>query len=209
MSPDMHMQCDMHLKRMSNGMYSGCVTEKDSALPAERIAAALAQLRGPRPAPGSGPPPWAHPGGPGRGAPWGSGERGGPHGGHGPFGGKWAEHGPMARFAARFRLLEALAAASHPLSVSELADRIGVDQPRASRLVQAAVAEGHVRREANAADARRTDIVLTDAGRAVVSQARGARIEAVGTALADFTPEEADELARLLSKLAASWPRPR
>jgi DNA-binding MarR family transcriptional regulator len=115
----------------------------------------------------------------------------------------------MARFAARFRLLEALAAASHPLSVSELADRIGVDQPRASRLVQAAVAEGHVRREANAADARRTDIVLTDAGRAVVSQARGARIEAVGTALADFTPEEADELARLLSKLAASWPRPR
>ncbi|WP_260837423.1 MarR family winged helix-turn-helix transcriptional regulator [Microbacterium sp. SLBN-146] len=188
------------------------MTEKDAALPSERIAAALAQLRGPRPSPGAGSPPWAHPGSPGRGGPWGAGghgEHGGPHGGRGPFGGKWGEHGPMARFAARFRLLEALAAASAPLSVSELAERIGVDQPRASRLVQAAVAEGHVRREANAADARRTDIVLTDAGRAVVSQARGARVEAVGAALADFTPVEADELARLLAKLAASWPRPR
>jgi len=113
----------------------------------------------------------------------------------------------MTRFAARFRLLEALAGAAAPLSVSELADRIGVDQPRASRLVQAAVAEGHVRREANPDDARRTDIVLTDAGRSVVTQARGARVGAVETALAGFTPEERAQLASLLSKLAAAWPR--
>jgi Transcriptional regulators len=113
----------------------------------------------------------------------------------------------MARFAARFRLLEALAAASEPLSVSEVADRIGVDQPRASRLVQAAVAEGHVRREANATDARRTDIVLTEQGRAVVAQARGARTDAVKTALDGFTLDERAQLAALLSRLAASWPR--
>jgi len=113
----------------------------------------------------------------------------------------------MARFAARFRMLEALAAENAPLSVSELADRIGVDQPRASRLVQAAVAEGFVRREANADDARRTDIVLTDAGRAVLGQARGARIDAVQTALADFTADERAQLAALLARLAAAWPR--
>lgn len=113
----------------------------------------------------------------------------------------------MGRFAARFRLLEALAAASAPLSVSEIADVIGVDQPRASRLVQAAVAEGHVRREANEADARRTDIVLTDQGRTVITKFRGARTDAVATALDGFTPEERAQLAALLSKLAASWPR--
>ncbi|MFB8386306.1 MarR family winged helix-turn-helix transcriptional regulator [Microbacterium sp. NPDC055910] len=113
----------------------------------------------------------------------------------------------MGRFAARFRLLEALAATGEPLSVSELAERIGVDQPRASRLVQAAVAEGHVRREANPDDARRTDIVLTDAGRSLIAQASSARVDAAETALADFTPDERAQLAALLSKLAAAWPR--
>ncbi|MGX1703629.1 MarR family winged helix-turn-helix transcriptional regulator [Microbacterium sp. NPDC055357] len=143
---------------------------------AEQIVAALAQLRGGRP---------GRPPGPGFGqGPFGSraqhpehaGHRGGHHAGHG------RGHGPMGRFAARFRLLEALAATPTALSVSELAERIGVDQPRASRLVQAAVAEGHVRREANPDDARRTDIVLTDAGRSLVAQARSARVDAAETA---------------------------
>jgi DNA-binding MarR family transcriptional regulator len=113
----------------------------------------------------------------------------------------------MARFAARFRLLEALATASAPLSVSEIAERIGVDQPRASRLVQATVAAGHARRQADENDARRTNILLTDEGRALVVQARGARVGAVETALAGFTPDERAQLAALLSRLAQAWPR--
>ncbi|HEX5856791.1 MAG TPA: MarR family transcriptional regulator, partial [Microbacterium sp.] len=127
--------------------------------------------------------------------------------GHG-HGGPWrGDPGPMARFAARFRLLEALATASVPLSVSEIAERIGVDQPRASRLVQATVAAGHARREADENDARRTNILLTEEGRALVAQARGARVSAVETALADFSPEEKAQLAALLGRLAQAWPR--
>src|SRR5688572_17215746 len=119
--------------------------------PADAIAAALARLRGrkmPRPPWADGPPPhggWGH--GSGHGGPHGAGGRGGPHGGgpthgdgHGAPG--WGRgHGapPWAGAAriggpARMRLLEALAAASHPLSVGEIADAVGVDQPRASRL---------------------------------------------------------------------------
>ncbi|MBN9154046.1 MAG: MarR family transcriptional regulator [Microbacterium sp.] len=105
------------------------------------------------------------------------------------------------------RLLEALAAASGPLSVSELADSIGVDQPRASRLVQQSVDLGLVRREADPDDARRTRIVLTDEGAAILRGFRGDRREAVQRALDAFTDEERAELARLLTKLAASWPR--
>lgn len=181
-------------------MYSDLMSETDDAARvAEQIAAALSQLRGPRPA---GPP--FGEGGPG--PAWrhhpGHGDR---HPRHGA--GRGFEHGPMGRFAARLRLLEALAAASEPLSVSEIADRIGVDQPRASRLVQAAAAEGRVRREANAVDARRTDIVLTEQGRDVVAQARGARTDAVKTALDGFTRDEREQLAALLSRFAASWPR--
>jgi DNA-binding MarR family transcriptional regulator len=104
------------------------------------------------------------------------------------------------------RLLEALAAASHPLSVGEIAEAVGVDQPRASRLVQQTVELGLVRREADPDDARRTRVALTDAGTRIVRGFRGERREAIDAALAAFTDTERAELARLLTKLADSWP---
>lgn len=109
--------------------------------------------------------------------------------------------------AARFRLLDALEGAERPPSVSELAEAIGVDQPRASRLVQAAVEAGHVRREADPSDARRSALVLTASGRKLLESARDTRRGAVETALAAFTPEETAEFARLLSRFIADWPR--
>jgi len=210
-------------------MYLGMVTDTPDL---DAIATALAQLRGRTPfGPGGasrGAPPWAagdaehgghehehdheHPGHGDR--PHGRGRFGGPgpfgHGpfAHGPFGPGFAP-GPHARFGggpARLRMLEALAAASHPLSVSEVGEAIGVDQPRASRLIQQAVAMGLVRREADPDDARRTRIALTEEGARVARGFRGERRERLQRALADFTDEERTELARLLTKLAAAWP---
>ena len=109
--------------------------------------------------------------------------------------------------AARFRLLDALEGADRPPSVSDLADVIGVDQPRASRLVQAAVDEGHARREVDPADARRSAIVLTASGRAILEAAREHRRDAVETALAGFTAQETAEFARLLARFVGAWPR--
>ncbi|WP_375386457.1 MarR family winged helix-turn-helix transcriptional regulator [uncultured Microbacterium sp.] len=189
--------------------------------PVEAITAALARLRGRRR------PPWAE----GRGevdgqpsewrGPWGvrgSHAHGGPHGhghpngygtGHAMPGGPGWPEAMQARFGgpARLRLLEALAAASDPLTVSEIGAAIGVDQPRASRLVQQSVDLGVVRREADPADARRTRIVLTDAGAALVRGFRGERRGTVEAALAAFTDQERADLARLLTKLADAWPR--
>ncbi|WP_460773251.1 MarR family winged helix-turn-helix transcriptional regulator [Microbacterium sp. GXF7504] len=167
----------------------------------DRIAAALSRLRGPR-RPGRGEHDHAHhgPGAHGGPRPWGGGFPPGPP--------PWAG-GPHARMGgpARFRMLDALAAASEPLSVSELGEAIGVDQPRASRLVQQGVDLGLVRREADPADARRTRIALTDQGREAVRGFRGERRETVSTALEGFTDAERAELARLLTKLAEAWPR--
>jgi DNA-binding MarR family transcriptional regulator len=132
----------------------------------------------------------------GRGGPWGRGGHGGP-----PWGGGGRFGGP-----ARMRLLEAVAAASHPLSVGEIAEAVGVDQPRASRLVQQSVELGLVRREADPDDARRTRVALTDAGTRLVRGFRGERREAIDAALAAFTDAERAELARLLTKLADAWP---
>ena len=90
---------------------------------------------------------------------------------HGPQRGMPPWAGAHGRFGgpARLRMLEALAAASTPLSVSEIAEAVGVDQPRASRLVQQAVEHGFVRREADPADARRSRVALTEEGSAVLS----------------------------------------
>lgn len=147
---------------------------------------------------------------------------GGPHGDHFEQGDRGRGHGPghvghpgmppwandpSGRFGgpARMRMLEALAAASAPLSVSDLGAAIGVDQPRASRLVQQGVAHGLVRREADPDDARRTRIALTDDGRAVARGMRGERRAALGRALAAFTDDEREQLAALLNKLADNW----
>lgn len=183
--------------------------ESDAATPAEAIAAALAHVRGRRGPRG----PWGDPrdsgdrGGPG--AHGGRHDRGGHHGEHAGGHGPWSHGVAGPRIGggpARLRLVEALAQASEPLSVSALAERIGVDQPRASRLVQQGVELGLVRREADPEDARRTRIVLTDQGRAVARGFRSERLAAVSSALADFSDAEAAELARLLTRFAQAWP---
>ena len=207
-----------------------------SAEDLDAIAGALSRLRGRGPGPrggrgergegggrGHGPHGHGHPG-----HEWMHGERGtggddeadGVFGPGGRFGrgapGPWSAGpwtaGPWAAGArmggpARLRMLEALAAASHPLSVSEVGDATGVDQPRASRLIQQAVDLGFVRREADPDDARRTRIALTDEGAKVVRGFRGQRREHLSQALEGFTAEERAELARLLTKLAAAWPQ--
>ncbi len=174
--------------------------------PADAIANALSRIRGPRRGHGGmgrGP----HGGGPWRGAgPHGPGPHGLPPGG--PQHPDWAAAmaGPGTGAPAIVRMLEALAAADAPLSVSAIGEAIGVDQPRASRLVKQGAARELVRREADPEDARRTRIALTETGRRFASGLRGRRRESLTRALEGFTEAEQHELARLLVKLADNWP---
>lgn len=142
----------------------------------------------------------------------------GPWGGGfpGPFGdsarpgpGRRGRDGSLGRFA-RIRMLEALAAADaegRQVSVSSLATAIGVDQPRASRLVQEGVERGLVRRVPDPSDARRALIQLTTAGRSQLGEVQDHRRSAVETALASFTPEEARTFAELFARFVQAWPR--
>ena len=123
-----------------------------------------------------------------------------------------AEAGPRTERGRRhggpalLRLLSTLAHSPDPLSVSELADRVGVDQPRASRLVQQAVGAGHVEREADPTDARRSRARLTAAGAEFVHGARDRQRAQADSALSALAPAERSELVRLLGKLADAWP---
>lgn len=136
---------------------------------------------------GSGTPPW------GDGPAWG---RGGPgHARGGPLGG-----------AARLRLLDALrlaGASATRMGISEIAEAIGVDQPRASRLVNDAMERGLVTRRADDRDARRSIVELTDAGRAALETTRETRRTAVAEAVAAFTPQETATFANLLTRFVA------
>jgi DNA-binding MarR family transcriptional regulator len=124
--------------------------------------------------------------------------------GHGAMGGPHARRLGDALGAARFRLLERLVQGT--ASISELADAIGVDQPRASRLVADAAAHGFVDRTADPLDARRMVVALTDGGRDLLASMKDTRRSAVTTALEGFTDEETATFAALLSRFVAAWP---
>ena len=93
------------------------------------------------------------------------------------------------------------------MGISEIAEAIGVDQPRASRLVNDALERGLVTRRADERDARRSIVELTDAGRAALETTRENRRTAVADALAEFTPQETATFAQLLTKFVAALPR--
>lgn len=151
-------------------------------------------------------------GSPFSGVPFGAGPFGTP-----PFGdsarpgpGRRSRDGSLGRMA-RVRMLEALEVAEsdgRSLSVSGVAEAIGVDQPRASRLVQEGVERGVVRRVPDPSDARRALIQLTKAGHAQLEELRTHRRSAVETALAGFSPEEARTFAELFDRFVRAWPRP-
>jgi DNA-binding MarR family transcriptional regulator len=89
-------------------------------------------------------------------------------------------------------------------TVTSVAAALNVDQPRASKLVAAAVAAGLVRREADQADGRRALLVRTPAGRRLSAQVHAFRRQVFGEAMAGWPAADRAEFARLLSRFVAS-----
>lgn len=86
-----------------------------------------------------------------------------------------------------------------PCSVSVLVPALGVDQPRASRLVAKAVDEGFLVRQADQADGRRTLVELTPLGRRQVDAAHEARRRVFAEAMDSWSDDERVTFARLLT----------
>lgn len=88
------------------------------------------------------------------------------------------------------------------LSVTEIAEAIGVDQPRASRLVNDAVDAGLIRRTPDPRDGRRSIVELTPAGREHLESALRERRDAIAAGLEGFSAAETATLAHLLERFA-------
>ena len=105
-------------------------------------------------------------------------------------------------------VLDAIEAAEpEPLGVNGIAAALGVDQPRASKLVAAAVSAGLVRREADQADGRRTNLVLTVDGRRQLDVVHSFRRERFAEAMDDWTADERKSVAELLTRFVSGLDR--
>jgi DNA-binding MarR family transcriptional regulator len=89
-----------------------------------------------------------------------------------------------------------------PVSVGTVAERLGVDPSRASRVVSRAVEAGYVRRVAAQSDARRSGLELTEAGKRLADEAHRFRQAFFGRLMRDWPATDVSEFARLLTRLA-------
>lgn len=106
---------------------------------------------------------------------------------------------------ALFQVLDALDDRERGLSITEIASALGVDQPRASRLVAIAVDRGLVCRSEDPTDARRKHIDLTIEGRKHLAATHDARRVAVAAAIVNFSSVDAEAFARLLTAFIENW----
>lgn len=105
-------------------------------------------------------------------------------------------------------VLDALEGAGpEPIGVNGVALALAVDQPRASKLVAAAVSAGLVRREADQADGRRTNLVLTADGLRQLEWVHDARRNRFATAMDDWTDAERQTFADLLTRFVTALDR--
>ena len=89
------------------------------------------------------------------------------------------------------------------VTIGAVAERLDVDPSTASRLVGHALEAGFVSRRASAADARRADLQLTEAGRRVLDSADRHRNAYVAQIMESWPESDRREFARLLTAFAA------
>ncbi|RVV97023.1 MarR family transcriptional regulator [Mesobaculum littorinae] len=88
--------------------------------------------------------------------------------------------------------------------VSTVAQRLGVDPSRASRLTADLIRSGHARRAVSQIDARRSIIEVSSKGRAVVEAVRSFRYILLGEYLQGWSAEDLNRFVPLLARFS-SW----
>lgn len=101
-------------------------------------------------------------------------------------------------------LVEVDAAAIEEVTVGLVAERIGVDPSRASRLVGEVVDFGYARRVASQSDSRRICLELTAKGRNFIEAVRETKLKLFADALGAWQEDELIVFARLLDRFS-SW----
>ncbi|HYR61580.1 MAG TPA: MarR family transcriptional regulator [Actinomycetota bacterium] len=91
---------------------------------------------------------------------------------------------------------------SGPTRLSDLAQRVGVDLSTASRQVHHLEAGGFVGKTIVEEDRRAALLTVTDKGQDLIQRLRAAKRAVITEMLAGWTPDEREELGRVLGRLA-------
>jgi len=86
-----------------------------------------------------------------------------------------------------------------PSTTTSAAARLGVDQPRASKLIARAVDQGLLHRAADQHDGRRSLLMLTPAGRDYLDAVHRHRRQAFARAMQGWSREQRETFAELLT----------
>src|SRR5215831_4699864 len=92
-------------------------------------------------------------------------------------------------------------------TVTGLARRLGIDQPRASKVAGQAIAAGLLRRVADQRDGRRSLLELTSGGRAYLDRVHQYRRSQFAAAMSGWTDQERETFAELLTRFIAALDR--
>jgi DNA-binding MarR family transcriptional regulator len=111
-----------------------------------------------------------------------------------------ADDGPPMTSTQRLALFET--AIGGPLRLSELAERMGITAPTASRAVDGLVDLGLLERLPDPADRRAVRIDLTGPGRKDVEERKARAAAALEPAAAELSAQDRAQLAALLTRLA-------
>ncbi len=103
--------------------------------------------------------------------------------------------------AAKYAALDQLAGTGEPLTLGELAERLGCVRSNVTQLVDRLEADGLVERRACPGDRRAVRALLTDHGRACHAEGRRAIAGLTDELSGRFTDDERGELVRLLALL--------
>jgi len=99
-------------------------------------------------------------------------------------------------------LLHTLLGAGSGIRIGDLADRLAVDAPSATRRVQQLENRQLVRRQSDPLDKRAQLVQITPAGIRLLERGMAAYHRWLEEVLADWSPEERDQLAHLLERFA-------
>lgn len=102
-------------------------------------------------------------------------------------------------------VVDAIEQPADQATVSSVAGALGVDQPRASRLVARAVDAGLVTRTADQLDGRRVLLTLTKRGTEHAASVHRFRQAVFAEAMAGWTPRQVSTFARLLSRFVDAY----
>ena len=109
---------------------------------------------------------------------------------------------PMGLTHAQLNILHLLYDAHQPVSANDLKERILVNNPDITRLLDRLVKKGYVKRETCPVNRRKIDISITESGKEIFINAHNSAKRAMQNFFEDkISAEEAKELRRILHKI--------